>query len=367
MDDGKKYFYAKFKMDSKLNVMENFIITESRSTVDEWKGIRLKQNYYAENKKVTKQPTIFQQVGIDFEDSINTFQRAVPFIMRSLPIMYRYRDDRNIRDYIAKRGEVLEKGEFELYRVGFEHLGAIASKLGSSRAIGAGINRIPSLFLMGLVSTYDSFLSQLIRCVFVARPEILSSSERNISFKDLIEIGSVDEARERIIEKEVKSVLRDSHAQQIEWLEKRLNMTLRKDLGIWPDFIEICERRNLLSHTDGKVSSQYLSVCREHGADCNNVSVGIQVIWRKLCPEQINEAAPFISGFWNAFPTGPFEPNFCGKPHSSKSSAVVPYAPFPPEIKAFSLEKFGSAFAWLCSAWLNLDLPLAQGRSGSAP
>ena len=56
--------------------------------------------------------------------------------------------------------------------------------------------------------------------MFVAKPEMPSSSERNISFKDLMEIGSVEEARQRMIEKEVKSVIRDSHAQQIDWLEE---------------------------------------------------------------------------------------------------------------------------------------------------
>ena len=173
---------------------------------------------------------------------------------------------------------------------------------------------------MGMVSAYDSFLSQLIRCMFVAKPEMLSSSERNISFKDLMEIGSVEEARQRMIEKEVESVIRDSHAQQIDWLEKKLGTPLRKDLKIWPEFIEICERRNLLSHTDGAVSSQYLAVCREHGVDVGGLSVGdnvkitakyyrravtvmlefgtklAQVIWRKLLPAEIDKADQQLNG-----------------------------------------------------------------------
>jgi hypothetical protein len=146
------------------------------------------------------------------------------------------------------------------------------------------------------------------------RPELLSSSERNHSFKDLVEIGSLEPARELIIEKEIESVIRDRHAQQIEWLEKKLGMTFRKRLEIWPEFIEICERRNLLSQTAGKISSQYLKVCRTHSVNLGSLTLGetvkisskyferavsviqelgiklTQVVWRKLQPEDVGEA-----------------------------------------------------------------------------
>ena len=235
-------------------------------------------------------------------------------MMSALPVLRRVVDDMNIRKFVEKQATRLEAGEFELYQISLDHRSAILRKLQQSTAILTGINAIPDVFLMGLISAYDSFLADLIRCIFVERPELLSSSERNISFKDLMEIGSVEAARERIIEKEVETVIRDSHVQQIEWLEKKLSMPLRKDLKIWPQFVEICERRNLISHTDGVVSSQYLAVCKEHGVTTNGAAVGsrleitaeyyrkavsvilefgtklAQVIWRKLVPDQIEQA-----------------------------------------------------------------------------
>ena len=195
-------------------------------------------------------------------------------MMSALPVLRRVVDDMNIRKFVEKQATRLEAGEFELYQISLDHRSAILRKLQQSTAILTGINAIPDVFLMGLISAYDLFLADLIRCIFVERPELLSSSERNISFKDLMEIGSVEAARERIIEKEVETVIRDSHVQQIEWLEKKLSMPLRKDLKIWPQFVEICERRNLISHTDGVVSSQYLAVCKEHGVSTNGAAVG---------------------------------------------------------------------------------------------
>ncbi|WP_447984677.1 hypothetical protein [Nitrospira sp. Nam74] len=78
-----------------------------------------------------------------------------------------------------------------------------------------------------------------------------------------------------IVETEVESVLRTSHADQIEWLQAKFKIPLTKDLSVWPVFIELTERRNLFVHCDGIVSNQYLSVCNKHSVVMNqNISVG---------------------------------------------------------------------------------------------
>jgi hypothetical protein len=43
---------------------------------------------------------------------------------------------------------------------------------------------------------------------------------------------------------------------------------------VWPRFIELCERRNLFTHTGGVVSSQYLKNCAEHKCDTSCATLG---------------------------------------------------------------------------------------------
>jgi hypothetical protein len=129
-----------------------------------------------------------------------------------------------------------------------------------------------------------------------------------------VEIGTVGAAIERIIEKEVEAVMRRSHVDQIAWLESKSNRPLHENLAVWPDFVELCERRNLLTHTGGVISSQYLAACREHKVELDGKSVGvrlkitptyyrkavetvlefgcklIQVVWRVLRPNEIELA-----------------------------------------------------------------------------
>jgi hypothetical protein len=174
---------------------------------------------------------------------------------------------------------------------------------------------VPRSVFVSLVSQYDAFLGRLIKACFRLRPELLNVSERSISFSQLSEFRDIQDAREYVIDKEVETVLRSSHADHFKWMETRFALSLRSGLEIWPQFVEITERRNLFVHADGIVSRQYLSVCREHKYNFGKVVVegnrldvtqeyfdasakcllelGIKlahVLWRKILPDDRKRA-----------------------------------------------------------------------------
>jgi hypothetical protein len=172
---------------------------------------------------------------------------------------------------------------------------------------------IPRHFIISLVSQYDSFLGKLIRFLFEVKPESLNATEKNIPFTELMKFPNMEAVKEYVLEKEVESVIRKNHADQFGWLKEKLNTPFNKDLACWPTFIELTERRNLFVHTDGLVSSQYLTVCKQHNVPITEeIKVGDQlevpneyyeaayrcifeigvkmahVIWRKLCPDKLD-------------------------------------------------------------------------------
>jgi hypothetical protein len=138
----------------------------------------------------------------------------------------------------------LDKGE-ELKRL----LHDLASSAGSLSLFRRG------LFLV-LISKWDAFFGSLLRWIYKERPEIIDNSSRTISFTELQQINSIELARSKIVEDEISVVLRDSHGEQFDYLEKKLSLTLKK-IEIWPKFIELTQRRNLIAHADGIVSAQY--------------------------------------------------------------------------------------------------------------
>lgn len=320
--------YIGFRMSDETKQAGGFYFSENREAVEDWIRNGGKRKIGDSNRSAP-QPTedklpikpstesdSFEALTERFLRSMNQFDRLIPTTLSFLPTLEHISMNRNFYKPIAtgRRNQSTCEG-FELYEAPLADFLKADRSLEHARALRRGRRNLPGMFLMGLISSYDAFLAQLTHLMFSMRPEMISSSEKNISFKDLVDLGSIPAARNYIIEKEVETLLRQSHHAQFQYLEGKLNIPLTKDLAIWPAFIEICERRNLFTHTNGVVSSQYLRVCSEYKVNLDAVAVGdqltisleylqaatqiiselglklIQVIWRKLNPEETAEAA----------------------------------------------------------------------------
>jgi hypothetical protein len=257
----------------------------------------------------------FNDVIKEFINQIDGLKDTFPIIM--LFVTASRSDSRKaLVDFISTNGKE-EKGEDgdEFYTFSSEdsHKYSILKRHAENASVASRI--IPSSLLVSLVSQFDSFIGKLIKEIFQVKPEILSSSEKSLTFARLLELKSIEDARDSLIEKEVDTILRDSHTDHFIWLENKLGIPMRKDLSIWQDFIELTERRNLFVHSDGIVSNQYLSVCKqnqvkfkkpvkldeklivdseyfESAYNClYEVSVKLtQVIWRKILPKDLEDA-----------------------------------------------------------------------------
>lgn len=174
---------------------------------------------------------------------------------------------------------------------------------------------LPRSLVVSLVSQFDAYLSRLLRYIYIAKPETFQASEKQITFADLNRFDSLDAVREYMLEKEIESVLRESKLKQFKYCEDAFAVPLRKGLDCWPAFVEIAERRNLFVHTDGCVSTQYISTCRSQGVAIGEgikpgselgatreylhvaheivFEVGVKlghVLWRKLLPAERSAA-----------------------------------------------------------------------------
>src|SRR5205807_1557366 len=136
----------------------------------------------------------------------------------------------------------------------------------------------PRSIVISLISQFDVLIGGIIRVLSKRQPNSLNIADKILTFSQLQNFKTLEEAREYLLEKEIDSVLRMSHSDQIEWLEGKYQLTLRKGLKIWPMFIEATERRNLFVHSDGIVSSQYINVCKEHKVDLQkDVCIGYEL------------------------------------------------------------------------------------------
>ena len=118
------------------------------------------------------------------------------------------------------------------------------AKTDLTRSINA-FSLIPKNTVVAMVSLYDAYLAELIECAYTIKPQLLNACEKEFSFSDIIAFETIDGLKKHVIEKDVESIIRESHIKQFELLSKKFDVKLTTDLPSYNDFIEITERRNL--------------------------------------------------------------------------------------------------------------------------
>lgn len=196
---------------------------------------------------------------------IESLFSTLPLIMKLISATQKTSNE-SLNKFVDKlpKDKIEEKEGKTLYKIEIDQISRFNSL--RDRTITANLSSkiIPRSFLISLISHYDSFISGLIRSLFLICPEKLNSSEKKFTYSELLQFENIEKAKEFIVDREVETILRDSHLEQIEWLENKFDIKLRVDLPSWPQFIEITERRNLFVHCDGKVSQQYINVCKKN-------------------------------------------------------------------------------------------------------
>lgn len=203
-----------------------------------------------------------------------------------------------------------------------EHARDILGALRKAKSGITGINQLPRLLLIGLVSEYDVYLHDIIRIGLTTQQSAAAAINRSLTLQELMSFGSIEEAKDFVIEREIDSILHDDHHAQLVAINKLFNINIDTDDRCVKDFLEICERRNLFTHNAGIANSRYLTKCAQFGVDCKSVKVGdklpvsrayfqnsimtiqeltiklTQYLWRKLSPQErdaadsaLNEAA----------------------------------------------------------------------------
>ncbi len=131
----------------------------------------------------------------------------------------------------------------------------------------------PRMFIVTLLCQYDALIGNLVKLVLINKPELLNGSERTFTFQQISNFNSIDDAKDALIAKEVESLLRKSHDEQLKWFENKLGITLHSDEKLIKSFIEITERRNLYTHNNGIVNESYISNC-EHYKITTDAKIG---------------------------------------------------------------------------------------------
>lgn len=117
--------------------------------------------------------------------------------------------------------------------------------------------------ITSIVTKFDEFFTKLLFVCIESNPEWINTSEKKLTYNEILQIKDIENFKSTIISEEVESLMRDSHYNQIEYLDKKLKLGIFKEFADINQFIELTERRNLYVHTSGIVSNIYISNCKK--------------------------------------------------------------------------------------------------------
>lgn len=170
-------------------------------------------------------------------------------------------------------------------------------------------------FFIGLFSEMDSFMGAMLKCIYARKPQLYKAISREISLSDLFDFQDLNDVKRDMLEKEIDSFRRDSYIEQFSALEKKFEIKTLRNFPEWSNFVELTQRRNVMTHNDGRVSQQYLSICAREGVQFNaEPKIGDQLelppdylidgifvlskvgfmlahtLWRKVLPDELDKA-----------------------------------------------------------------------------
>lgn len=195
--------------------------------------------------------------------------RSIPYIVEKLDRIY---DDekKSLLHFIDEKGLQSESSseigtanaklsipcdyieEYDVYSTGIQNIVNVSRNLMNTQFVDC-------------ITQFDNYLQNLMRCIYRLHPEILKNSNKSITYKELFDITTIDNAKDFVIESVLTELFHGSHSDQFEHFSKITKINVPSEMEeLYKKLIEITERRNIHIHCHGRASRQYISVCTQN-------------------------------------------------------------------------------------------------------
>jgi hypothetical protein len=117
------------------------------------------------------------------------------------------------------------------------------------------ITFIRNMSLVYLVALFESYLGQVLQITMQKEPKILMTSQKNITYEELLTLDDIEDAKKQIIEREI-AIVNEDLDKLARYFEDKFNMRLT-ELSEWSQFKERFCRRNIIIHNSGYPNKPY--------------------------------------------------------------------------------------------------------------
>ncbi|MGD0495720.1 MAG: hypothetical protein ABSB28_06730 [Candidatus Bathyarchaeia archaeon] len=125
---------------------------------------------------------------------------------------------------------------------------------------------IRNMSLIYLVAKFEIFLRRILKITFQSIPEILMTSQKSVSYEELLKLEKYDDIKEHIFEKEIQYITNQDVTDIDRYMKQKLNLRL-SEYANWRKFKERFYRRNILVHNEGLPNRLYRTKTGYQGKD----------------------------------------------------------------------------------------------------
>lgn len=200
---------------------------------------------------------------VDFVKAIRSFHDLIAIDASVRAIFPNMFIDRELNPFRENLVLIDDDETTKLYGVPAAQVSALNRKMKRLDHIEDGVSVIPASVILSLVARYDAQISSLVRFLLSFRKERLASEGRMIAVSEVLAAKSFDELISELLDDEIHSLMRGSHADQIKYIEDNFSISISAGFERWPQFLEIFERRNLAAHGEGFVNARYDRICKQ--------------------------------------------------------------------------------------------------------
>jgi hypothetical protein len=108
------------------------------------------------------------------------------------------------------------------------------------------------------VDAVNYYIAQMLRRVFIQRPDTIKALEKPVSMDIVLQSGSIDEIILKVAEKKVQDLSHMGLVEIIDFINQKLQVGFDSTLSAYKAAFEVYYARNILVHNGGVVNETYL-------------------------------------------------------------------------------------------------------------
>ncbi|WP_170417913.1 hypothetical protein [Ruegeria atlantica] len=215
----------------------------------------------------------FARLSDEWTNTAIGFFEVVPMISEIGTFVADHQMDNDFLKFVQELAvdkTVSEEGEEtkEVYSIHLREAARVTKKMAEGTSILDTALVIKRSALTALLAEYEALMLELISLVAKVRPEAFLGGELTIKSSDFGDFDTLEELKEEFVSKKVEDFLHgESHQEILKKIGDKFNVNLLSNEKLISEFVEVCQRRHLISHAGSRANKRYVRICRDAGCD----------------------------------------------------------------------------------------------------